>query len=164
MHFERYLFQGLAVLEILHSVFGLVRASPVITTIQVEFICSCKSCINIFPQVYSRLQLIYLHYRCSEVADSSPGLLPMVLAWSITEVVRYFPEANTTLSSYQQILLFGPTHVSWSSWLPQVVTLYVRERHLLRLDRFPTPQVVSSPLPSRGIRRDACHLRRAACG
>ncbi|EER01001.1 ptpla domain protein, putative [Perkinsus marinus ATCC 50983] len=68
-----YLFQGLAVLEILHSVFGLVRASPVITTIQ----------------VYSRLQLIYLHYRCSEVADSSPGLLPMVLAWSITEVVRY---------------------------------------------------------------------------
>ncbi|KAF4709464.1 hypothetical protein FOZ62_027930 [Perkinsus olseni] len=68
-----YFFQGLAVLEILHSVFGLVRANPVITTIQ----------------VYSRVQLIYLHYRCREVADHSPGLLPMVIAWSVTEVVRY---------------------------------------------------------------------------
>ncbi|KAF4663738.1 hypothetical protein FOZ61_001432 [Perkinsus olseni] len=68
-----YFFQGLAVLEILHSVLGLVRANPVITTIQ----------------VYSRVQLIYLHYRCREVADHSPGLLPMVIAWSVTEVVRY---------------------------------------------------------------------------
>jgi very-long-chain (3R)-3-hydroxyacyl-CoA dehydratase len=67
-----YLFQGLAILEIVHSLVGLVRAS-VFTT---------------FIQVLSRVQLIAVHYLVPE-AQSSAGVLPMVLAWGLVEVVRY---------------------------------------------------------------------------
>jgi very-long-chain (3R)-3-hydroxyacyl-CoA dehydratase len=67
-----YLFQGLAVLEIIHSLVGLVRASVFTTCIQ----------------VVSRLQLIAVHYLVPEARISS-GLLPMVFAWGLVEVVRY---------------------------------------------------------------------------
>ena len=67
-----YLFQGLAVLEIIHTVVGLVRAN-VSTT---------------FIQVLSRVQLIAVHYLVPE-ARTSTGLVPMVLAWGLVETVRY---------------------------------------------------------------------------
>ena len=67
-----YLFQGLAILEILHSLTGVVRAS-VSTT---------------FVQVLSRIQLIAVHYLVPSARESS-GLIPMILAWGLVEVVRY---------------------------------------------------------------------------
>jgi very-long-chain (3R)-3-hydroxyacyl-CoA dehydratase len=70
--FFLYIFQTLAVLEILHCLIGVVRASPVTTIIQ----------------VVSRLQLILVHSYVPD-AKVSTGLLPMVTAWGLVEVVRY---------------------------------------------------------------------------
>ncbi len=67
-----YLFQSLAVLEILHSLTGLVRSSVSTTIIQVS----------------SRLQLIAVHYLVQD-AQISRGLGPMIFAWSLVESIRY---------------------------------------------------------------------------
>ncbi|KAL9603082.1 MAG: hypothetical protein Q9219_001447 [cf. Caloplaca sp. 3 TL-2023] len=66
--------QTVAVLEILHSAFGLVR-SPLITT---------------FMQVASRLLIVWgvVNQFPAETA-TSPFYTTMLLAWSATEVVRY---------------------------------------------------------------------------
>ena len=67
-----YFFQSLAVMEILHSLTGVVRASFATTLVQ----------------VVSRLQLIFVHFNVQEARESN-GLVPMVLAWGLVEVVRY---------------------------------------------------------------------------
>jgi very-long-chain (3R)-3-hydroxyacyl-CoA dehydratase len=67
-----YIFQSMAVLEILHSFSGLVRANPTTTLVQ----------------VISRVQLILVH-AVSEDAQVSSGLIPMILAWGMVEVIRY---------------------------------------------------------------------------
>ncbi len=67
-----YAFQLLALLEIAHAVLGIVRASPLTTSIQ----------------VLGRLQVLFVHYKISEARDSS-GNLYMVAAWSLVEIVRY---------------------------------------------------------------------------
>ncbi|KAL8628896.1 hypothetical protein Q9189_005389 [Teloschistes chrysophthalmus] len=66
--------QTVAILEILHSAFGLVR-SPLPTT---------------FLQVASRLLLVWAVVdRFPSVTTSTPFYSSMLLAWSATEVVRY---------------------------------------------------------------------------
>ena len=67
-----YAFQGLAVMEVVHAFTGLVRASPVTTLVQ----------------VLSRLLLIGIHFSVRE-ARFSTGLVPMLIAWGLVEVVRY---------------------------------------------------------------------------
>lgn len=64
-----------ALLEVLHSLLGLVR-SGVMTAL---------------VQVYSRLLLVWVILYPFDVPEirSSPALASMVLAWSITECVRY---------------------------------------------------------------------------
>lgn len=84
-----YFFQGLAVMEIIHSMIGLVRANPVTT----------------FVQVVSRVQLILVHYHIEE-ARLSQGMIPMVFAWGLVEVVRYL---------YLALNMFGiaPRILTW---------------------------------------------------
>jgi very-long-chain (3R)-3-hydroxyacyl-CoA dehydratase len=67
-----YAFQHLAILEIVHAIVGLVRASPVTTGIQ----------------VLGRLQVLFIHSKILEAQQSS-GNLPMISAWCFVEIVRY---------------------------------------------------------------------------
>ena len=68
------LVQTSAVLEIVHAALGLV-SSPIGTTVM---------------QVFSRLLLVWgIDYLFPEVTASSPAFASMVLAWSVTEVLRY---------------------------------------------------------------------------
>ena len=67
-----YIFQLLAILEVAHAILGIVGAKPATTAIQ----------------VFGRLQVLLFHYKIAEARDSS-GNLPMVLAWSLVEIVRY---------------------------------------------------------------------------
>ncbi|KAH8176168.1 protein tyrosine phosphatase-like protein, PTPLA domain-containing protein [Sarocladium implicatum] len=65
--------QTLALLEIAHSAFGLVRA-PIFTTVL---------------QVFSRIFIVwFVVYPFPQVA-LHPAYTSMLLAWSITEVIRY---------------------------------------------------------------------------
>ncbi|KAF4726287.1 hypothetical protein FOZ62_025460 [Perkinsus olseni] len=68
-----YLFQGLAVLEVLNAAAGIVRSNFLTTIVQVFF----------------RDQVLYLLYRCHSAGIESHGLLPMALAWSLAETIRY---------------------------------------------------------------------------
>ena len=67
-----YIFQSLAILEIINVVVGIVRADLVTTVVQ----------------VFSRLQVIGVHYLVSE-ARQSGGNYYMLLAWCLVEVIRY---------------------------------------------------------------------------
>jgi len=71
--FEVQIFQSLMILEVIHAILGLVR-SPVFTSAL---------------QITSRLVIIWpVSWRVA-TARSSMGVGIYVLAWSITEVVRY---------------------------------------------------------------------------
>ncbi|KAK3598623.1 hypothetical protein CHS0354_037573 [Potamilus streckersoni] len=68
-----YIFQTAAVLEILHSVTGIVRSNPVLTAFQ----------------VYSRVFVLWAVLYSVPVVHNAISVVLLVLAWSITEVIRY---------------------------------------------------------------------------
>ncbi|XP_028162435.1 very-long-chain (3R)-3-hydroxyacyl-CoA dehydratase hpo-8 [Ostrinia nubilalis] len=68
-----YIFQGGAILEILHSLLGLVSSGILVVTMQ----------------VHSRVFLVFAILMALHSATVSPGLPLCILAWSITEIVRY---------------------------------------------------------------------------
>ncbi|TKR80436.1 hypothetical protein L596_014510 [Steinernema carpocapsae] len=71
--FELQIFQTAAILEIVHAVVGFVR-SPVGTTAM---------------QVYSRVFVVWAILYKMPSSRSSIGVPMLLVAWSITEVVRY---------------------------------------------------------------------------
>uniref|UniRef100_A0A183C0U8 Very-long-chain (3R)-3-hydroxyacyl-CoA dehydratase n=1 Tax=Globodera pallida TaxID=36090 RepID=A0A183C0U8_GLOPA len=77
------IFQTAAILEIVHSLVGLVR-SPVFTTV---------------VQVFSRVTVLWLILDTIETSRVSVGVPMLLLAWSITEVVRYSFYALNLLNS-----------------------------------------------------------------
>ena len=68
-----YSFQLLAIMEVVHAFLGIVRTSPLTT----------------FIQVFGRLQVLLIHHNIVPEARDSFGIIPMVLAWSSVEIVRY---------------------------------------------------------------------------
>lgn len=91
--------QTVALAEVLHSLFGIVRA-PIMTTLM---------------QVASRILLVWgIGYNFPQVVATSPAYSSMLFAWSVTEVVRY---------SYFVFFLGGGVP-SWLSWL-RYNTFYV---------------------------------------
>lgn len=69
------IFQNAAVLEILHAATGLVPSNVIITTFQ----------------VFSRVMVVGVILATPyKYAAASPGLPLALLAWSITEIIRYF--------------------------------------------------------------------------
>ncbi|EFN63345.1 Protein-tyrosine phosphatase-like member B [Camponotus floridanus] len=70
------IFQNAAVLEILHAATGLVPSNVIITTFQ----------------VFSRVMVVVGVILATpyKYAAASPGLPLALLAWSITEIIRYF--------------------------------------------------------------------------
>lgn len=65
--------QTLSVLECLHSVFGIVRSSSVATV----------------TQVVSRLHIVWLIWRLIPAARSTNAFVITVVAWTLTELIRY---------------------------------------------------------------------------
>ncbi|KAG2015992.1 protein tyrosine phosphatase [Coprinopsis cinerea AmutBmut pab1-1] len=82
--------QSFAILEVLHAVLGWVR-SPVVTTTM---------------QVSSRLFLVWGITAQFAETHSNPIYASMVLAWSVTEVIRYTFYALNLLGTSSQILLW----------------------------------------------------------
>lgn len=81
-------FQSAAILEVLHCAIGLVPSSVVLTAFQVA----------------SRLFLTWaIAYSVPQIQDS-PGVTAFILAWSITEVIRYAFYAFSLLGSLPYFL------------------------------------------------------------
>jgi len=82
--------QSLAIFEVVHSLFGLVR-SPLFTTAM---------------QVWSRYFLVWGVANVFPTAQTSPFYASMVLSWSITEVIRYTHYALNLLNLESYVLLW----------------------------------------------------------
>ncbi|KAK7870180.1 hypothetical protein R5R35_012735 [Gryllus longicercus] len=67
------IFQNAAVLEILHAAFRLVSSNVIITTFQ----------------VFSRVMVVCGVLLATPTGAASPGLGLALLAWSVTEIIRY---------------------------------------------------------------------------
>ncbi|XP_037790646.1 very-long-chain (3R)-3-hydroxyacyl-CoA dehydratase hpo-8-like [Penaeus monodon] len=67
------IFQTLAVLEIMHSAVGLVSSSVMM----------------VLPQVFSRLMVTWAILYSFEDSRTSIGFPMLLIAWSVTEVIRY---------------------------------------------------------------------------
>ncbi|KAF2252008.1 PTPLA-domain-containing protein [Trematosphaeria pertusa] len=104
--------QSLAGLEVLHSVLGIVRA-PLLTTLM---------------QVASRFLLVWgIAYNFPQTTKYSPAYSSMLVAWSVTEVIRYsyfvfvlggmgVPRLWTWLR-YNTFLVLYPLGVASETWL-----------------------------------------------
>lgn len=83
------IFQNAAVLEVLHAAVGLVPSGVFIT----------------LAQVYSRVFLVCGALLVTHGATVSPGLPLCILAWSITEIIRYAYYALNLVKSVPDFLL-----------------------------------------------------------
>ncbi|KAI0115768.1 tyrosine phosphatase-like protein [Nemania sp. FL0031] len=102
--------QTLAGMEVLHSLFGIVRA-PLFTT---------------FMQVFSRYAIVWGITDMFPPLAASPAYSSMLVAWSVTEVIRYSYFA-LTLSGWQPSALHWlryhaffvlyPLGISSEAWL-----------------------------------------------
>lgn len=81
------IFQNAAVLEIFHAATGMVPSNPVITAFQVA----------------SRVMVVCGVFVPTRDFDSSLGLPLALLAWSVTEIIRY---ANYTLNLLNAVPYF----------------------------------------------------------
>lgn len=81
-------FQSLAMLEVLHIMLGFVKSNPSLT----------------FLQVLSRVVIVWLVFN--PVPPTSIGTLMVILAWSITEIVRYLYYAWSMAEKPPYILLW----------------------------------------------------------
>jgi len=88
---ELKIFQTLAILEVVHSAIGLVRSPPVVTAVQVS----------------SRLFLVWGVTNLVEEAQHSVGVITYVIAWSVTEVIRYSFYALSLLNRPPYFLLWA---------------------------------------------------------
>ncbi|XP_074027035.1 3-hydroxyacyl-CoA dehydratase 1 isoform X2 [Leptinotarsa decemlineata] len=68
-----HIFQNAAVLEVIHAITRLVRSDPIITTFQVA----------------SRVMVVCGVLMATSAARESMGLGLCLLAWSVTEIIRY---------------------------------------------------------------------------
>ena len=84
------IFQNAAVLEILHAATGIVASNPVIT----------------LQQVFSRVMVVCGVIMATPTAKESPGLPLALLAWSITEIIRYGYYGLNLLNSVPHILIY----------------------------------------------------------
>ncbi|XP_045761294.1 uncharacterized protein LOC123864715 [Maniola jurtina] len=84
------IFQNAALLEVLHAAIRLVPSSVFV----------------VLMQVYSRVFLVAGILLATEAATVSPGLPLCVLAWSITEIIRYAYYALNLVDAVPQMLTF----------------------------------------------------------
>ncbi|XP_072936048.1 very-long-chain (3R)-3-hydroxyacyl-CoA dehydratase hpo-8 [Epargyreus clarus] len=92
------IFQNAAVLEVVNAAIGLVPSGA----------------FTVLMQVYSRVYLVCGALLATHAATVSPGLPICILAWSITEIVRYGYYALNLMNAVPQSLLF----LRYSTFLP----------------------------------------------
>ncbi|KFB35502.1 hypothetical protein ZHAS_00002294 [Anopheles sinensis] len=88
--FTVILFQNAALLEIVHAFTRIVPSNPVITTFQ----------------VLSRVMVVCGVVMATPTGKVSPGLPLAILAWSITEIIRYGYYALNLVDAVPQLLIF----------------------------------------------------------
>uniref|UniRef100_A0A0N5AIN9 Very-long-chain (3R)-3-hydroxyacyl-CoA dehydratase n=1 Tax=Syphacia muris TaxID=451379 RepID=A0A0N5AIN9_9BILA len=88
VHLDLQFFQTLALLEVVHSAIGLVR-SPVVTTIK---------------QVTSRIVVVWLLLYVVRTSRHSIGVPLILIAWPVTEVIRYSFYALTLINKVPWVL------------------------------------------------------------
>lgn len=126
------LFQTGAVLEVLHAITGIVRTSAMTTMLQVG----------------SRLMLVWGVTEPIVRVRDQLSFTTMVLAWSLTEIPRYFYFSVSAATSY---VPYWVTFLRYSTFLPlypmgatsEWVTLY------LALDDIRNSRLFSVSLPNR---------------
>lgn len=84
-------FQTLQSVEVLHALFGWVKANPLVVAIQVA----------------SRLAIVWLVVEPYQAAATSPWYGLLVLAWSLSEVGRYPFYINQLLNSQSYMALWA---------------------------------------------------------
>lgn len=84
------IFQNAAVLEILHAATRIVPSNPVITTFQ----------------VLSRVMVVCGVVMATPTGKTSPGLPLALLAWSVTEIIRYGYYALNLVGAVPKLLVF----------------------------------------------------------
>ncbi|CAD7092906.1 unnamed protein product [Hermetia illucens] len=84
------IFQNAAFLEIFHAAAGLVKSNPFITTVQ----------------VLSRVMVVCGVVMATPDGKISPGLPLALLAWSITEIIRYAYYASNIVGAVPYILIW----------------------------------------------------------
>lgn len=83
--------QSLAILEVIHSAVGIVRASPLTTAMQVASrLLVVWGVVGAFPEIVVRNQLygVRTHYFAG-TAWGPHAYLGILLAWGVTECIRY---------------------------------------------------------------------------
>lgn len=93
------IFQTGAVLEVIHSLTGLVRSSVATTLLQVS----------------SRLFVVWCLLDAIQPVRTCLSLTPMVLAWSLTEIPRYF---YFSISAWHSPVPYWLTFIRYSTFLP----------------------------------------------
>ncbi|XP_310375.5 very-long-chain (3R)-3-hydroxyacyl-CoA dehydratase hpo-8 [Anopheles gambiae] len=88
--FTVVLFQNAALLEIVHAFTRIVPSNPVITTFQ----------------VLSRVMVVCGVVMATPTGKVSPGLPLAILAWSVTEIIRYAYYALNLIDAVPQLLIF----------------------------------------------------------
>lgn len=83
-------FQNAAFVEIVNAALGLVKSNPVITTFQ----------------VFSRMMVVIGVVMATPTGKVSPGLPIALLAWSITEIIRYGYYALNIIKFVPYIVVF----------------------------------------------------------
>uniref|UniRef100_A0A182NFW0 Very-long-chain (3R)-3-hydroxyacyl-CoA dehydratase n=1 Tax=Anopheles dirus TaxID=7168 RepID=A0A182NFW0_9DIPT len=84
------LFQNAALLEIVHAFTRIVPSNPVITTFQ----------------VLSRVMVVCGVVMATPTGKVSPGLPLAILAWSVTEIIRYAYYALNLVDAVPKLLIF----------------------------------------------------------
>lgn len=84
------IFQNAAILEIFHAAFGIVPSSVILTTFQ----------------VFSRVMLVGGVVWATPTGQASPGLPLALLAWCITEIIRYGYYALSLVNAVPYLLVF----------------------------------------------------------
>ena len=83
--------QSIAILEVLHSLVGNVRASPLTTAMQVASrLLLVWGVVGTFPEVVVKSRLFGVRTQYSAGAKGGPyAYAGILLAWGITECIRY---------------------------------------------------------------------------
>ncbi|CAD5233810.1 unnamed protein product [Bursaphelenchus xylophilus] len=91
VEWELQIFQTAAILEIVHSLVGLVR-SPVMTTV---------------TQVFSRVFVLWAIMYKVPSSRASIGVPMLLIAWSVTEVIRYSYYALNIVKAVPYVLTWA---------------------------------------------------------
>jgi very-long-chain (3R)-3-hydroxyacyl-CoA dehydratase len=119
--------QSLAVLEIIHSLLGLVRASPLTTLMQVSSrLFLVWGVLQPYPQIVSTVNTFKRHV--AGLPGGQYAFAGLLVAWGVTEIIRYgFFAYSLGLSSrvptwlswlrYNTFFVLYPLGISSECWL-----------------------------------------------